>query len=167
MRVRSLALLAAIVAHNLEEGIAVAMRPDALATTLQSVGIDIPVPPQPGIFAGLALFAIVPAFVLWRLARGPTTRLRFLGCMIAAMALANALVPHLALTLATQSYTPGAVSAVLVSLPLSFSYLVTAWRSNLMGRRAWTGAVVMGLVLLPLVLFGFWALEQLVREVSP
>jgi hypothetical protein len=166
MRQWLLALLATIVLHNLEEASAIAIAPHSLWGAIQATGLALAPPPLGAIYAGLALFAIVPAIVLLRTVGRPSPAGLFLSCMIAAMVLANAVFPHLALTVLTGRYTPGAISAVVLSLPIAGGTLHAAWKGRWTGRVPLAGAIGLGVILLPLVLLGFWALQQLVAEVA-
>ncbi len=160
------ALLAAIVLHNLEEAIALAAMPQAPAIAAQALGLDMAVPPLSRIYAGLALFTLFPMAVLWRAMRHPTKRLTFLACMIAAMAAANALVPHIAATAILGQYMPGSITAAFVSLPVAAGFLITALRKGWAALHVWLAAIAVGLAILPLVLLGFWALARLVAELA-
>ena len=166
MRRWLLALTATIVLHNLEEASAIAIAPRSLGAALAATGLALTAPPVAAIFAGLALFAFVPAIVLLRTVERPSAASLFLTCMIAAMVLANAIVPHLALTILTGGYTPGAISAAVLSLPIAGGTLLAAWKGRWIARAALVGAAGLGVVLLPLVLLGFWALQQLVAEIA-
>lgn len=166
MRRWLLALLATIVLHNLEEASAIAIAPHSLWVAIRATGLALAPPPLESVYAGLALFAIVPAVVLLRTVRRPSPAGLFLSCMIAAMVLANAIIPHLAMTILSGRYTPGAISAVALSLPIAGGTLNAAWKERWTGRVPMAGAIGLGVILLPLVLLGFWALQQLVAEIA-
>lgn len=159
-------LLGAMLAHNAEEGVAIVAAPGSLVHAVAASGLALPVPAPMTVVAGLVVISLVPAFVLLRTAARPNPAGLFLSSMLAAMALANALVPHLALTLVARSYTPGAVTALCLTLPVASATLACAWRERWIGRGALAGAIALGLVLLPLILTGFWALGELVREIA-
>lgn len=156
-----LALLAALLLHNAEEALALTLMPGALVNALASTGLHLPVPPTPRILAGLLLFTLVPAVVIGRTAGQATPVRLFLCCMMATMMGANAIVPHLVLTVLTRGYTPGAATALTVTLPIATGLLVTAWRQGWIARRLLFAAGALGIALLPLVLTGFWALGEL------
>ena len=69
------------------------------------------------------------------------------------MTASNALVPHLALALATGGYVPGLVSAALLTLPAGAYVLARAVRERWLSGKEWAGVVLLGIALLPLVTF--------------
>ena len=71
--------------------------PEAPREALALLGVSLEVPQPDTLRAGLAAFALIPAFILWRATKAPSSKLTFLTCMIAAMTASNALVPHILL----------------------------------------------------------------------
>lgn len=159
-------LALAMLVHNAEEFLALGAMPEALAQASTLLGFTFQTPPLANVRIGLILFALIPAAILCLAAFRPSPRLAFITCMIAAMTVTNALVPHIALALATGGYGPGLVSAVLLTLPVGLFTLHTARRQSWLSSARWLAAIATGVALLPLVLAGFWALGQLIAELS-
>ncbi len=160
----ALVLAAAILIHNIEEWIALRLLPETLEQLRELFGLSIAMPDLAKIRAGLVAFAAFPLVILWRFAITPTPRLTFLACMIAAMTTTNALVPHLALALATGGYVPGLVSALMLTLPVGLWWLHRARVDRWLSFGQWLAAIAAGSALLPAVLLGFWALGELIAE---
>lgn len=154
-------MAAAIVLHNLEEWWTLPLLPETLDALYALLGLPIAQPEIATIRWALAIFAVVPAGILLIAASKNTPRAAFVCCMIASMSAANALLPHIALSLAWGGYVPGLVTAVFGTLPVGAFVLYEARRSEWLRPRGWLGAIALGIVLLPLVLTGFWALAQL------
>ena len=160
--VRAMAL--AIVLHNVEEWWALPLAPDFLAETRDYLGLRAALPPMQAVRWGVIAFAIVPVAIL--LKARPTGRGCFIICMIAAMSAGNALFPHILMGFATGSYVPGLVTACAATLPLG---VFLAWEANRLRLISVGGmllAVATGLLLLPAVLTGFWALGELIAELG-
>jgi hypothetical protein len=83
-------------------------------------------PVAPGVFRfAVAVLTILAYLIAWLSAvSGKQTVWTYLvfGCMVAT--LANALIPHIAVSLATRRYMPGTVTAAALNLP-ALSLLVT------------------------------------------
>nr|WP_255548022.1 HXXEE domain-containing protein [Erythrobacter ani] len=156
----------AVLVHNAEEAIALAIYPSAPTDLANATGFSIAIPSPGRIYAGLALFTFIPALVLLRARRNAAPGLVFMSCVIATMMAANAVVPHLAGALWMQSYQPGLVTALAFSLPAGVVFLHTARRAQWLSPGRWRAAVGLGAMLLPLVLFGFWALGELIAEIG-
>ena len=154
-------LAAAIVLHNLEEWWTLPLLPETLDALYALLGLPIAQPEIATIRWALALFALLPATILLIAAKKSTQRAAFVCCMIAAMSAANAVMPHIVLALVWSGYVPGLVTAILATLPAGVAVLYEARHERWLKRRAWIGAILLGIVLLPLVLTGFWALAQL------
>ena len=154
-------LVAAIVLHNLEEWWTLPLLPETLDALYALMGLSIAQPEMATIRWALAIFAFVPATILLIAAKKRTPRAAFVCCMIAAMSAANAVMPHIVLALVWGGYVPGLVTAILATLPAGVAVLYVARRRRCLRPSAWLGAIALGIVLLPLVLTGFWALAQL------
>ena len=112
-----------------------------------------PVSPRTFRFVVAVLTAIVSA-ITWLSARsGAQTFWTYLmfGCVIAT--LANAIFPHLALSIATRSYMPGTATAVALNLPV-LSFLVAAALSERQVSGWKSVAYAAGVPVLLLVLLG-------------
>lgn len=160
----ALLLAVAVFLHNLEEWVALGLMPEVLGRVEALSGLAMP--DLATIRAGLVVFAAFPLVILWRFAAYPTPRLTFVTCMIGAMTAANALMPHLALALATGGYVPGLLSAVLLTLPVGTATLWRARRDRWLPPRRWLAAIVLGVLLIPAVLLGFWAGAELLAALS-
>ena len=160
-----LILAAAIAIHNAEEVLTLPSYPQFLRWPVE-LGLLESLPSLATLQWGVAAFAVVPALILYRAWAKPTPRLAFVTAMIGAMTAFNALLPHIAGALWTGGYVPGLVSAVGLTLPIG---LFTLWRSasvDALGKGKAAMAAVVGVLLLPLVLVGFWALNELILELS-
>ena len=140
------------------------MMPEVLEQLRELFGLPIPLRDLAAVRAGIVAFTAFPLIILWRFAITPTPRLTFVACMIAAMTTTNALVPHLALALATGGYVPGLVSALMLTLPVGLWTLHRARIDRWLSFGQWLAAITAGLALLPAVLLGFWALGELMVE---
>ncbi|TCD06506.1 HXXEE domain-containing protein [Erythrobacteraceae bacterium CFH 75059] len=165
---RRLALILgiAILVHTAEEWLMLGRMPFTLAQLQDASPLPLPLPSIAAVRAGLVGFAAFPAVVLWRWAAAPTVRLSFLVCMIAAMTASNALVPHIALAAIQGAYVPGLISAVTLTLPAGATVLAQAGSRRWVGRPVLVGGAVTGVLLLPAVLFGFWALGELLAALA-
>ncbi len=107
-------------------------------------------PVSPGVFRFAAAVLTVLAFaVTWLSAEsGRQSIWTYLavGCMVAM--LANALVPHLAVTVARRSYMPGVATALVLNLPVLSLLLVMALREGFVtgGKAAAYSIGVAGLL---------------------
>jgi hypothetical protein len=114
----------AVTLHNVEEAI---WFPDWTKRTRRW-----PVPVAPGVFRfAVAILTILAFAVTWLSAHsGKQTVWTYLafGCMV--VTLANALVPHIALTIAMRRYMPGVASAVAINLPVLSLLVVLALREG-------------------------------------
>ena len=164
-------LLIAIVLHNCEEVFALARMPEMLGHVHDLFGLTVTMPSMNTVRAGLAAFALVPALILWRAwsdakaveqDAAPSPRLVFVTCMIAAMTATNAVAPHLILGVMLGGYVPGLITAIALTLPVGVLTLGAAWRDSWLAPRTMLAATALGIVLLPLVLTGFWAAAELV-----
>lgn len=155
-------LAIAILLHNVEEWVALGLMPEVLGQVRSLTGFS--VPDIATIRAGLVAFAVFPLVILRRFAVAPTPRLTFVACMIAAMTATNALAPHLVLALATGSYVPGLASAMTLTLPAGLWTLLRARVDRWLPTGQWLAAIAIGIVLVPAVLLGFWALGELIAE---
>ena len=115
---------------------------------------------------GIIAFAIVPVAILLRAWARPTRRLMFVTAMIGAMTAFNAIMPHGVAAILSGGYVPGLVTAIALTLPAG---ALTLWRSasaRELGGAATAFAGLIGVLLLPLVLLGFWALNELVVSLA-
>jgi hypothetical protein len=89
-------------------------------------------PVAPGVFRfAVAVLTILAFAVTWLSARsGKQTVWTYLAFGYMAGVLANALVPHVALTLAMRRYMPGVVTAVAVNLPVLSLLVVLALKEG-------------------------------------
>lgn len=121
-------LLAATLAHNLEEGLAYAASRPAAAALIHAAAPGLN-PPAPDTFRAVlaALSAALIALLGWA-AITPRRRAawRVLRA-VAAVFLANVAIPHVPAAILLGGYAPGVVTAVAVNLPLC-AWIV--WRSG-------------------------------------
>jgi hypothetical protein len=160
-----LLLAGAIALHNAEEIAMLPRFPAALAVP-RSAGLPVVVPEIATIQIGLAMATAVSLAILWRVHRRPSPRLLFVTVMIAAMTAANALVPHLLAAGLLGSYVPGLVTALTLTLPVGGLVIGFAGGRRILRGARLVAACILGVVLIPLVLLGFWALGELVRELA-
>jgi hypothetical protein len=136
----------AVTLHNVEEAI---WFPEWTKRTRRW-----PVPVAPGVFRfAVAVLTILAFAVTWLSARSGKqsvwTYLVF-GCMV--VTLANALVPHIALTIAMRRYMPGVATAVAINLPLLSLLVVAAIREGYVsGLKAAVYSVGVGGLLLVVI----------------
>lgn len=144
--------------HNLEEGL-------FLARWLRC-HIKLRFVPNPAIFWFLTSLV---SLVIWVAAIGVTVRPenRSLRLALAGFALAmavNALLPHLALSLAKRSYSPGTASGMLFNLPLGVLILwKSALRGDIPGKQLWSYAALYA-VGLGIAAFGSLVATHYLRE---
>jgi len=89
-------------------------------------------PVEPGVFRfAVAVLTVLAFAATWMSAssgRQTVWTYLFFGYMVAM--LANAFVPHIAASVATRSYMPGVVTAVILNLPVLFLLVVLALREG-------------------------------------
>jgi hypothetical protein len=91
-----------------------------------------PAPVAPGVFRfAAAVFTIMAFAVTWLSARsGKQTVWTYLAFGYMVAMLANALIPHIALTLALRRYMPGVATAVLLNIPVMSLLVMAAIREG-------------------------------------
>jgi hypothetical protein len=91
-----------------------------------------PAPVEPGVFRFAAVVFTTVAFaVTWLSARsGKQTVWTYLAFGYMVAVIANALVPHIALTLAMRRYMPGVVTGAFLNLPVLSLLVVLALREG-------------------------------------
>ena len=154
----------AIVLHNLEEWWALPLVPGFFAASRDLIGLQTSLPSTDTVRWGLVAFAAVPVAILLKVR--PDRRGGFIICMIAAMSAGNALFPHVVMGIVTGGYVPGLVTAVIATLPLGIVLVAEICRCRLISASRAAVAVTTGLLLLPAVLTGFWALGELIAELA-
>jgi hypothetical protein len=110
-----------------------------------------PAPVAPGVFRfAVAVFTILAFAVTWLSARsGKQTVWTYLAFGYMVGVLANALIPHIALTLAMRRYMPGVATAVAVNLPVLSLLVVAAIREGYVsGSKAVAYSIGVSAVLL-------------------
>lgn len=129
-RTAGLALIAALALHNLEEGLAYALLRDRVAAMLDAYGVTW-WRPEPAVFALALTFLTlaVGALAAWAATGVSTSGKIFTLRAVAVVLLLNVPVPHLTAAWASGGYAPGAITAVLVNLPVSVWVLWTLRRS--------------------------------------
>jgi len=112
----------------------------------------------------LLLVVVAAAAALSR----PRTLPAYLLCGYAFAMAVNALVPHLAATVALRRYMPGTATGLLLNLPLALLLLRQAWRSGWVehGTLVWAAPVV-ALALLAAIPLLFAIGRGLTRGSSP
>jgi hypothetical protein len=108
-------------------------------------------------FAVSVVSLMVLAFALGAYVQGPRSLSAYLFCGYAFAAVANTIVPHLAMTVATRTYMPGTATALLLTLPLGTLFLLQAVEVGFVepSRLVWAAPTVAGCLGLSLpVLFG-------------
>lgn len=102
-----------------------------------------------------ALFAFVVTYFSFRSGKQSTGAYLTFGYMVAMVA--NAFLPHVVASLWLRSYTPGVITAVLLNIPmLTFLAWLAGKEGFVSGRKAWTYAVLVPLVLLALIRPVIW-----------
>ena len=114
----------AVTLHNAEEAI---WLPDWTKRTRRW-----PVPVEPGVFRfAVVVLTILVFAVTWLSARsGKQSVWTYLVFGSMVVTLGNALVPHIALTIAMRRYMPGVATAVAINLPLISMLVVLALREG-------------------------------------
>lgn len=161
-----MALLFAITLHNIEEFVTLGTYGPFIALGLGVLGIPLTLPPLQTMQVTLASFALFPFVILGLAARKDSPRFRFVTTMIAAMSLTNAIVPHIVLGMAVGRYVPGLFTAIALALPVGLWSLFRIRRQKWLSTSVFFSAIATGIVLLPAVLTGFWALGELIRELA-
>jgi hypothetical protein len=116
-----------IALHNAEEALAMpSWLEGRLPEVARRLGLgDVRAPPRDRLYLGLAVVTLVPALNLFGAARSRPGRPPIYAALaVIGLFLWNALVPHLALTAVLREYTPGVLTAALLTLP----YGVLAYR---------------------------------------
>ena len=76
---------------------------------------------------------------------------------IQAILLVNAFVPHIASTIRFRMYSPGVVTAILITLPFSFYLFRRALRENMIsGAQFW---ILLGIAPVAMVIFAYLSLQ--------
>lgn len=117
-RIAGLALIAALAAHDLEEGLAYALLQGRAQAMIDAYHVSW-WRPEPAVFALALTFLTLAVGLLaaWA-ATGGATKSKILALRaVAAVMLVNVPLPHLTAAWAFGGYAPGAVSAVLINLP--------------------------------------------------
>jgi hypothetical protein len=129
-RTAGLAVIAALALHNLEEGVAYALLRDQVESILDAYGVTW-WRPEPAVFALALTFLTlgVGALAAWAATGVSTSSKIFALRAVAVVLLLNVPVPHLTAAWAAGGYAPGAITAVLVNLPVSLWVLWTLRRS--------------------------------------
>ena len=111
---------------------------------------------------GWVLATLLPAGLVIAGARASHSRLLdVLVCWVAAIYLANALLPHAGEFLIGARYAPGVATALLVNLPFCSLMLRQAARENVVTRRELVAIVAAGFVSMIPVLFAvFWLASE-------
>jgi hypothetical protein len=110
-----------------------------------------PAPVSPGVFLfAVSVFTILAFAVTWLSARsGKQTVWTYLAFGYMVAVLANALVPHIALTIAMRRYMPGVVTAVVVNIPVLSLLVMAAIREGYVsGSKAIAYSIGVAAVLL-------------------
>jgi len=153
-------LLVAIALHNLEEGLTFPHFAEVFAMTARWTPLPARIPDWEQLQLALVFATLLPAAMIsWSLGR-PITRIKAgVITMIASVMLANAILPHLALTVLRGSYTPGAITALAINLPLCITLLGSLRRSGLLTKGQWALACISGIAALPVALVGILGLS--------
>ena len=120
-----------------------------------------PAPVEPGVFRFAAVvFTIVAFAVTWLSARsGKQTVWTYLAFGYMVAVIANALVPHIALTLAMRRYMPGVVTGAFLNLPVLSLLVVLALREGYVsGFKA--AAYSIGVAAVLLLFGGSWLIAR-------
>ena len=119
-RIAGLALIAALALHNLEEGLAYALLRGQVESILDAYGVSW-WRPQPAVFALALTFLTlaVGGLAAWAATGVSGSSKIFALKATAVILLLNVPVPHLTAAWAAGGYAPGAITAVLVNLPVS------------------------------------------------
>lgn len=110
-----------------------------------------PGPVEPAVFLfAVSIFTVLAFAVTWLSARsGKQTVWTYLAFGYMVGVLANALVPHIALTLAMRKYMPGVATAVLLNIPILSLLIIAAIREGYVsGSKAVAYSIGVSAVLL-------------------
>jgi hypothetical protein len=111
-------LLAALTAHDLEEGVGYGLQRPLLTERLPVVF------PTPVVWAALVVVTAAGAALLLWAGSGPASPGRIAAVRaIAAILLINVLIPHAPLAWWLGGYAPGVITAVLVNIPVGLTAL--------------------------------------------
>ena len=148
-----------IALHNAEEALTM---PSWMQRRLPEVagrlGLGDLRPPAPGrVYAGLVAVTVAPALCLLAAARSrPRSPAIYTALAVVGVFLWNALVPHLALTVLLGEYTPGAVTAGLLTLPYGVFAYRRALAEGFAGRLPALGMLAASAILYPVGMLALW-----------
>lgn len=159
-------LIPVVALHNVEEWLAVPHY-GSIAPTLQSYAGRAVTPPSfPVLEIAWVLVTLVPALIVVAAAAARRSRRwDWLVCGIAAIYLANAIVPHLLEFALSRTYAPGVLTAVFVNLPFALLLLSRAVTEGYVPRRHLLGIVTAGFLAQPVVLALVFAIAVRVAPV--
>jgi hypothetical protein len=116
-------LLAAVLLHNVEEGLTYPLARGRAADVLAQLGVASSPSPQQFWTALVVVSLLAGAALIWAQAgRSSAGKLLILRAT-AAVLLTNVLIPHVPAAIALGGYAPGLASALLINLPLSLVVL--------------------------------------------
>jgi hypothetical protein len=147
-------LAAAILLHNLEEGLMAdryLLRSTALLQQVPLLQSRVPLVSLNQLYLALVVVTVVPALILvWGTTGANRPYKRYVVAMVAAALLWNVFLPHVPAAIAFGGYAPGVVTAVLINLPLTLYLFRRTRRENQLSAGRLAAAVMWGLVLLAL-----------------
>ena len=149
----AVALGAAIVLHNAEEGLAFARFGEPVAALLRRWGVPIEPLPWEAMRAGLIAATLVPLLLIGIATLGARTEWKdAILAGVAAVFLLNVFVPHVPAAVALGGYAPGIVTALLLNLPICTLMIREVARGGILRPSALRVALLAGAFALPLTL---------------
>ena len=144
--------------HNLEEALTMpAWIERELPALLARTGWPVTPPSRSDLYAGLVMVTIVPAVILAAASREAAGRWALrAGLLIAGVFFWNAFVPHLTSAIYLRAYTPGVLTAALLTLP----WAVAVFRKAIQAGKATTAeaaaVLAVAAVVYPLGMLALW-----------
>jgi len=154
-----LVAFALLALHNLEELLTAPAYVDRAFGLVLEFPRGRSVPLSAEVVASLAWATVLPVVLLgWAALERAPGKGAFAAAWLEVVLLANALVPHLALTVSRRAYTPGVVTAVVLNAPFAVVFLRRARAEGRLGGRALGWAAALGVALYPVALAAIYVL---------
>jgi hypothetical protein len=144
--------------HNLEEALTMPAWMDReLPALLARTGWPATPPSRSDLYAGLVMVTIVPAVILAAASREAAGRWTLrAGLLIAGIFFWNAFVPHLTSALYLRGYTPGVLTAGLLTLPWAVAVFRHAIQAGRVTTAEAAAVLAVAAVVYPLGMFALW-----------
>lgn len=144
--------------HNLEEALTMPVWIEReLPALLARTGWPVTPPSRLDLYAGLVMVTIVPAVILAAASREAAGRWALrAGLLIAGIFFWNAFVPHLTSAIALRDYTPGVVTAALLTLPWAVGVFRTAIQVGRATTAEAAAVLAVAAAVYPLGMLALW-----------